>query len=65
MKFRRAALFSAHDAIGDRCVEACLPGSEMVRQNEIRDGEVAVDPPPPTDAGLLFIGRIRTPRPTA
>ena len=24
--------------------------------------EVAVDPPPPTDAGLLFIGRIRTPR---
>lgn len=33
----------------------------MVRQNEIRDGEVAVDPPPPTDAGILFIGRILTP----
>jgi len=26
-----------------------------------RDGEVAVDLPPPTDAGLVFIGRIRTP----
>lgn len=33
----------------------------MVRYNEIREGEVAVDPPPPTDAGLTFIGRIRTP----
>lgn len=33
----------------------------MVRQNEIRDGEVAVDPPPPNDAGVLFIGCIRTP----
>lgn len=33
----------------------------MVRYNEIRDGELAVDPPPPTDAGLTFIGRIRTP----
>jgi tRNA-Thr(GGU) m(6)t(6)A37 methyltransferase TsaA len=29
--------------------------------NEIRDGEIAVDPPPPTDAGLVFIGRIHTP----
>ena len=33
----------------------------MVRENEIRASEVAVDPPPPTDAGLVFIGRIRTP----
>ena len=33
----------------------------MVRQNEIRTGEVAVEPPPPTDAGLVFIGRIHTP----
>jgi tRNA-Thr(GGU) m(6)t(6)A37 methyltransferase TsaA len=33
----------------------------MVRLSEIRDGEVAVDPPSPTDAGLVFIGRIRTP----
>ncbi len=27
----------------------------------IRDGELAVDPPAPNDAGLVFIGRIRTP----
>jgi tRNA-Thr(GGU) m(6)t(6)A37 methyltransferase TsaA len=33
----------------------------MVRENEIRTGEVAVTPPPPTDAGLVFIGRIHTP----
>jgi len=33
----------------------------MVRENEIRDGEIAVEPPSPTDAGLVFIGRIRTP----
>jgi tRNA (adenine37-N6)-methyltransferase len=33
----------------------------MVRENEIREGELVVDPPPPTDAGLVFIGRIRTP----
>ena len=33
----------------------------MVRESEIRDGEVAVTPPPPTDAGLVFIGRIHTP----
>lgn len=33
----------------------------MVRENEIRAGEVAVESPPPTDAGLVFIGRIRTP----
>jgi tRNA-Thr(GGU) m(6)t(6)A37 methyltransferase TsaA len=29
--------------------------------NEIRPGEVAVEGPPPVDAGLVFIGRIRTP----
>ncbi len=33
----------------------------MVRENEIRSAEVAVEPPPPTDAGLVYIGRIRTP----
>ena len=33
----------------------------MVRLNEIRPGEVAVEPPPTTDAGLVFIGRIATP----
>jgi tRNA-Thr(GGU) m(6)t(6)A37 methyltransferase TsaA len=33
----------------------------MVRENEIRAGEVAVTPPPPDDAGLVFIGRIHTP----
>ena len=29
--------------------------------NELRTGEVAAVPPPATDAGLVFIGRIRTP----
>lgn len=33
----------------------------MVRESEIRDGEVAVTPPSPDDAGLVFIGRIHTP----
>lgn len=33
----------------------------MVRENEIRPSELAIEPPPPTDAGLVFIGRIRTP----
>ena len=33
----------------------------MVRLQEIRRGEVAVEPPSATDAGLTFIGRIRTP----
>ncbi|MHB2265994.1 tRNA (N6-threonylcarbamoyladenosine(37)-N6)-methyltransferase TrmO [Aliihoeflea sp. PC F10.4] len=33
----------------------------MVRENEIRKGEVSVEAPPATDAGLVFIGRIRTP----
>jgi tRNA-Thr(GGU) m(6)t(6)A37 methyltransferase TsaA len=33
----------------------------MVGLNEIRDGEQAVVPPPPTDAGLVFIGRCHTP----
>src|SRR3974377_631160 len=33
----------------------------MVRENEIRAGEVAVSAPAATDAGLTFIGRIRTP----
>lgn len=33
----------------------------MVRENEIRHAEVAVEPPAATDAGLIFVGRIRTP----
>jgi tRNA (adenine37-N6)-methyltransferase len=33
----------------------------MVRESEIRSGEVAVDPPELNDAGLVFIGRIGTP----
>lgn len=33
----------------------------MVRQNEIRENEVAVESPEATDAGLVFIGRISTP----
>jgi len=33
----------------------------MVRENEIRETEVAVKMPPPTDACLLFVGRIHTP----
>ena len=34
---------------------------DVDRVTEIRTGEVAVDMPPATDAGLVFIGRIRTP----
>ena len=33
----------------------------MVRDNEPRDGEVAVEMPKASDAALVFIGRIRTP----
>jgi tRNA-Thr(GGU) m(6)t(6)A37 methyltransferase TsaA len=33
----------------------------MVRESEIREGELTVDMPAPRDAGLVFIGRIRTP----
>lgn len=33
----------------------------MVRENEIRPSELAVTPPAATDAGLVFVGRIRTP----
>ena len=33
----------------------------MVRENEIRQAEVAVELPPARDAQLFFIGRIRTP----
>jgi tRNA-Thr(GGU) m(6)t(6)A37 methyltransferase TsaA len=33
----------------------------MVRENEIRDGELSVEVPRAEDAGLIFIGRIRTP----
>lgn len=33
----------------------------MIRESEIREGEIAVEVPPARDAGLIFIGRIRTP----
>src|SRR3954465_10285022 len=33
----------------------------MVRENELREGEVSIELPPTQDAGLVFIGRIRTP----
>jgi tRNA-Thr(GGU) m(6)t(6)A37 methyltransferase TsaA len=33
----------------------------MVRENEVREAEVIIAPPAATDAGLVFIGRIRTP----
>ena len=33
----------------------------MVRESEIREGELAVEMPPARDGGLVFIGRIRTP----
>ena len=33
----------------------------MVRETELREGELAVEMPPARDAGLIFIGRIRTP----
>jgi tRNA (adenine37-N6)-methyltransferase len=33
----------------------------MVRYDEIRDGEMAIEPPAAADAGLVFIGRIHTP----
>jgi tRNA-Thr(GGU) m(6)t(6)A37 methyltransferase TsaA len=33
----------------------------MVQESEIREGELAVEMPPARDAGLVFIGRIRTP----
>src|SRR3954465_4308641 len=42
------------DAIG-RSIDS------MIGKAELREGEVAVDSPAPRDAGLLFIGRIRTP----
>src|SRR5438309_2632136 len=35
--------------------------NNMVREAEIREGELAVDMPAARDAGLVFIGRIRTP----
>src|SRR6202000_2831002 len=33
----------------------------MVRESEVREGERAVEMPAAQDAGLVFIGRIRTP----
>src|ERR1700719_1102640 len=33
----------------------------MVQETEIREGELTVEMPPARDAGLVFIGRIRTP----
>lgn len=33
----------------------------MAKENELREGELAVEMPPVHDASLVFIGRIRTP----
>ena len=33
----------------------------MAKDKELREGELAVEIPPAKDAGLIFIGRIRTP----
>ena len=33
----------------------------MVRESDVREGELTVDMPPARDAGLVFVGRIRTP----
>ena len=33
----------------------------MAQKTDLREGEVTVDMPQPRDAGLVFIGRIRTP----
>jgi tRNA (adenine37-N6)-methyltransferase len=33
----------------------------MCHDDDIRPGEVAITPPPATDAGLVYIGRIHTP----
>ena len=33
----------------------------MTEAIDLREGEIAVDLPTPRDAGLIFIGRIRTP----
>src|ERR1700746_3426308 len=37
------------------------PEADMVRDNELREGELAVEMPPARDAGLVFIGRTRAP----
>jgi tRNA-Thr(GGU) m(6)t(6)A37 methyltransferase TsaA len=34
---------------------------DMIPDQELREGELAVEMPPARDAGLVFIGRIRTP----
>jgi len=50
--------------IGSRNIELdCKVVQEQtgVAENDLREGEVAVAMPPPRDAGLVFIGRIRTP----
>src|SRR5882724_6733410 len=36
-------------------------GAAMDSEGELREGEVAVEVPRARDAGLIFIGRIRTP----
>src|SRR4029079_4418315 len=33
----------------------------MVRESEVREGEITVDTPPARDAALFYIGRIRPP----
>ncbi len=41
------------------CASPCW--RRVVRESEIRPGEIAVATPPANDAGLIFIGRIHTP----
>ncbi len=38
-----------------------LHNRAMVRRDEIRPGEIAVEAPAPKDAGIVYIGRIHTP----
>jgi len=43
------------------CVGTSRTATVMAREDELRSSEIAVDVPLATDAGLVFIGRIRTP----
>src|ERR1041385_8570460 len=45
-------------------VESSRRKFSMAELSDRREGEVAVKLPPASDAGLIFIGRIRTPWPT-
>jgi hypothetical protein len=42
----------------------CRRGTEaMVRENEVREAELTIEPPAATDAGVAFIGRTVRPGP--